>query len=243
MASISQAQAMFLQAGGLETLGVSKSVTYSVKVKKENKAITFQGNFVGLGIMESMLAQYIGEFLTRAADNLNENNSISTGDLERSLSFEVVQLARGYKVNFLANDYYKFVDEGVRGVGSKNINQTSPYKFRYINPSKSHVEAIKKWIVDNNLTAQVTDITKWGTYGEREVKGKNMPLKSAAWLVARLIKKKGLKRTAFWTDAFNETFANFGAEMSKALGQSITINLEQMAKEIKSKKGTTIPRI
>lgn len=243
MASISQAQAMFLQAGGLETFGVSKSVTYSVKVKKENKAITFQGNFVGLGIMESMLAQYIGEFLTRAADNLNENNSISTGDLERSLSFEVVQLARGYKVNFLANDYYKFVDEGVRGVGSKNINQTSPYKFRYINPSKSHVEAIKKWIVDNNLTAQVTDITKWGTYGEREVKGKNMPLKSAAWLVARLIKKKGLKRTAFWTDAFNETFANFGAEMSKALGQSITINLEQMAKEIKSKKGTTIPRI
>ena len=243
MASISQAQAMFLQAGGLETFGVSKSVTYSVKVKKENKAITFQGNFVGLGIMESMLAQYIGEFLTRAADNLNENNSISTGDLERSLSFEVVQLARGYKVNFLANDYYKFVDEGVRGADpGRNINATSPYKFKYIRPSKSHVEAIKSWISSNNLTALVSDINKYGAT-RRERKGLTMPEDRAAYVIAKAIKKKGLKRTAFWTDAFNETFANFGAEMSKALGQSITINLEQMAKEIKSKKGTTIPRI
>jgi len=241
---------MFLNSGGLDNLGLSKSVTYYAKVNKQNKAVSFTGDFVGLGIMESMLALYIGEFLSRAADNLNASNSISTGELEKSLAFEVVPLSRGYKINFLANDYYKFVDQGVKGTGDKsgkglkytNKNNSSPYAFKFMNPSKKHVDAIKKWITDNDLTSRVTDISKWGGVG-RENKGGNMPLKSAAWFVARQIKMGGLKATNFWKNAFDVTFKDFGQKMSEALGQSITVNLEQMAKEIKSRKGTKIPGI
>lgn len=240
MPSIAQAQSLFLSQGGPEG-GTSKSTSYQVSVKGQNKAISFQGGFEKLGTMEALLALYIGEFLTAAANNLQASDSTTTGALEESLSFNITPTGRGYLVDFTALDYYKFVDKGVRGAGKSTKNQTSPYRFKYITPSKSHVEAIKKWITANNLTAQVTDIKRWGAAG-REFKGTNMPLQSAAWLVARNIKRKGLTATNFWTKAFDETFADFGQTMSAALGEAVTFDLKKMAEEIKN-KGTRIPKI
>lgn len=219
MASIAQAQAEFLKQGGLNGGGMLRE------------------NVAELSELEKELSNYITTFLTTASDNLNKTNSVTTGELDRSLSFELVPNKNGYLINFKALEYFKFVDKGVRGKGSSEKNQTSPYKFRFINPSKSHVEAIKKWIQDNNLTAQVTDIKRWGTYKSREDKGKNMPLKSAAWLVARNIKRKGLRATNFWSDAFDQTFKDFGQKMSAALGKTITVNLEQMKEDLANFKG------
>jgi hypothetical protein len=219
MASIAQAQAAFLKAGGLETGGIDRPAMRQVDP------------------MQEILSKYIVEFLQTASDNLNKTGSITTGNLEESLDFDVTRTAGGYRIDFKALEYFKFVDKGVRGAGSSEKNQTSPYRFKYINPSKSHVQAIKKWITDNNLTAQVTDISRWGTYGDREAKGKNMPLKSAAWLIARNIKRKGLRATNFWTSAFDKTFKDFGAEMTKALGRTITVSLEQMKEDLANFKG------
>jgi len=217
--TIAQAQAAFFQQGGF---GEGESLREDVAELSE---------------LEKELSNYITTFLTTASDNLNKTNSVTTGELDRSLDFELIKNKNGYLINFKALEYFKFVDKGVRGKGSSEKNQTSPYKFRFINPSKSHVEAIKKWIQDNNLTAQVTDITRWGTYKNREAKARSMPLQSAAWLVARNIKRKGLSATNFWSDAFDQTFKDFGQKMSAALGRSITVNLEKMKEDLANFKG------
>ena len=217
--TIAQAQAAFFQQGGF---GEGESLREDVAELSE---------------LEKELSNYITTFLTTASDNLNKTNSITTGELDRSLDFELIKNKNGYLINFKALEYYKFVDKGVRGAGSSRKNSTSPYSFKYINPSKSHVEAIKKWIQDNNLTAQVTDIKRWGTYKNREAKARSMPLQSAAWLVARNIKRKGLSATNFWSDAFDQTFKDFGVKMSAALGRSITVNLEKMKEDLASFKG------
>lgn len=235
MPTLAQAQAAFVASGGVEG-----SSSYTVNVKGAGQVVQFPAGFKELGVMEAMLAEYIGEFLTQAANNLEATNSVSSGSLSESLTFELTPSGGGYVVNFVANDYYKFVDQGVRGLGPGSKNSSSPYAFKFLNPSRKHVDAIKKWITDNNLTAQVTDVSRYGAVG-REKKGGRMPLQSAAWLVARNIKRKGLSATNFWTKAFDTTFADFGQKMSEALGVSLVVNLERMSQQLKG-NGVFIPK-
>ena len=201
-----------------------------------------------LSEMEKLLAGYIERFLNKAADNLNKTQSVTTGNLLDSLDFEIVSDRNGYTINFTALDYYKFVDKGVRGAGSSLKNSTSPYKFKYLmgggkgTKKKSDlVTAIEKWIIRNRLTATARDVNKYGRTGrERKAIDPTKGRKTLAFIIAKSIKRDGLYETGFWSDAFTDTFKDFGAQMSAALGKTITVNLQQMAAEVQSKKGSKI---
>jgi hypothetical protein len=218
--TIAQAQAEFLKQGGLDQGGMLRE------------------DVAELSGIEKELSNYITTFLTTASDNLNKTNSVTTGELDRSLSFELVPNKGGYLINFKALEYFKFVDKGVRGAGASRKNNTSPYRFRYITPSKSHVDAIEKWIINNNLTARASDLN--GRIG-RERKAMAIDPKKGrrtlAYIIAKSIKKEGLYETGFWSDAFDQTFKDFGVKMSAALGRSITVNLEKMKEDLANFKG------
>jgi hypothetical protein len=221
--SIAQAQAAFLREGG-PMGGTIRSAPNE------------------LSDMEKLLAGYIEKFLNTAADNLNKTQSVTTSNLLDSLDFEIVSDRNGYTINFTALDYYKFVDKGVRGAGASRKNNTSPYKFKFITPSKSHVIAIEKWIISNRLTATARDVNRYGRTGrERKAIDPTKGRKTLAYIIARSIKRDGLYETGFWSDAFEDTFKDFGVKMSEALGKTITVNLQQMAKDIKG-QGVNIPR-
>lgn len=221
--SIAQAQAKFLREGG-PMGGVLRPAPNE------------------LSDIEKLLAGYIEKFLNTAADNLNKTQSVTTGNLLDSLDFEIISDRNGYTINFTALDYYKFVDKGVRGAGRSLKNSTSPYKFKYITPSKSHITAIEKWIIRNRLTATARDVNKYGKTGrERKAIDPNKGRKTLAFIIAKSIKRDGLYETGFWSDAFEDTFRDFGIKMSEALGKTITVNLQQMAEDIKG-KGVKIPK-
>jgi hypothetical protein len=230
-------------------LGIYKSM--AVSIAQAQAAFLKEGGPMGgtlrpapneLSDMEKLLAGYIERFLNKAADNLNKTNSVTTGNLLDSLDFNIESNRNGYTINFTALDYYKFVDKGVRGAGRSAKNSTSPYKFKYITPSKSHVTAIEKWIIRNRLTATARDVNKYGRTGrERKAIDPTKGRQTLAYIIARSIKRDGLYETGFWSDAFEETFRDFGVKMSEALGKTITVNLQQMAAEVQSKKGSKIP--
>lgn len=221
--SIAQAQAAFLREGG--------PMGGTIRPAPNE-----------LSDMEKLLAGYIEKFLNTAADNLNKTQSVTTGNLLDSLDFEIVSDRNGYTINFTALDYYKFVDKGVRGAGASCKNNTSPYKFKFITPSKSHVTAIEKWIIRNRLTATARDVNRYCRTGrERKAIYPTKGRKTLAYIIARSIKRDGLYETGFWSDAFEDTFKDFGVKMSEALGKTITVNLQQMAKDIKG-QGVNIPR-
>jgi hypothetical protein len=221
--SIAQAQAAFLRGGG--------PMGGTIRPAPNE-----------LSDMEKLLAGYIEKFLNTAADNLNKTQSVTTGNLLDSLDFEIVSDRNGYTINFTALDYYKFVDKGVRGAGASRKNNTSPYKFKFITPSKSHVIAIEKWIISNRLTATARDVNRYGRTGrERKAIDPAKGRKTLAYIIARSIKRDGLYETGFWSGAFEDTFKDFGVKMSEALGKTITVNLQQMAKDIKG-QGVNIPR-
>jgi hypothetical protein len=216
--TIAQAQSEFLKSGGFRG-GIDRP--------QPNE----------LSAIEQELSNYITAFLNKASDNLNKTNSITTGDLDRSLSFEVIPTGNGYLVNFKALEYFKFVDKGVRGAGSSRKNNTSPYSFKYITPSKSHVTAIEKWIIRNRLTATRRDL-KGRTTRESKAIDPNKGRRDLAYIIAKSIKREGLYETGFWSDAFDETFKDFGVKMSAALGKSITVNLEKMKEDLANFKGS-----
>jgi len=215
--TIAQAQSEFLKSGGFRG-GIDRPS---------------EGE---LSAIEQELSNYITAFLNKASDNLNKTNSITTGDLDRSLSFEVIPTGNGYLVNFKALEYFKFVDKGVRGAGSSRKNNTSPYSFKTITPSKSHVTAIEKWIIRNRLTATAKNL-KGRTKRESKAIDPNKGRRDLAYIIAKSIKRDGLYETGFWSDAFDETFKDFGQKMSTALGKAITVNLEQMKEDLANFKG------
>ena len=223
MASLEQIQAQFLKSGGLETGGINRPGMRQVDPVQE------------------LLGKYIFEFLDTASENLEKANSISTGNLNESLDYDITRTAGGYRIDFKALDYYKFVDKGVRGAGTSKKNSTSPYRFKFLTPSKSHVTAIEKWIITNRLTAKARDVRKYGSIGrERKAIPATQSRKTLAFVIARSIKREGLKATNFWTDAFDKTFQDFGQQMTKALGQTITVSLEQMKDDLQKGKGVKI---
>ena len=189
-----------------------------------------KGEQVELLTVEAMIQEYIKEFTTKAENNLKKAGAVSSGSLSESIRPETTILPNGIAFKIYVNDYYKFVDEGVKGVGKNNRNTTSPYKFRFLNPSKSHVDAIRKWIRENGIKARVTDVKKYGALGQERKQPKE---KDLAYIVARSIKSKGLRRTGFWSDAFDTTFKDFGPKMAEAMGADIRIDLRNMIKEVK----------
>lgn len=199
-----------------------------------------------LSEMEKLLSGYIERFLNKAAGNLNKTNSVTTGNLLDSLDFEIVSDRNGYTINFTALDYYKFVDKGVRGAGRSLKNNTSPYKFKYLmgqgkgssGKKSTLITAIEKWIIRNRLTATARDVNKYGRTGrERKAIDPTKGRQTLAYIIARSIKRDGLYETGFWSDAFEETFRDFGVKMSAALGKTITVNLQQMAEDLANFKG------
>lgn len=239
MPTIAQAQAAFFSQGGFKG-GTDKGKVYYVKTGKGQAKADFSKAYGGLGIVQALVAQYISEFLTAAAENLKKTESVTTGKLVESLDFDLETTSTGYVINFTALDYYRFVDLGVRGSGASRKNSSSPYKYTDKMPP---IAPIRKWIKDNRLTARATDVKRYGAI-DRETKAidQNKANKSLAYLIARSIKNEGLKATNFWTDALEETFADFGQNLSKALGVNVSINIQQMAEQFKKGKGVKIPK-
>jgi hypothetical protein len=217
MPTIAQAQA---KLGGRATAGLGMSK--GVFVPKEDIPLALQ-----------LVAEYIEAFERQVADELNRLDKVDTGSLASSIRYETTETRNGIIIEVFVNDYYKFIDSGVQGVGRNNKNTTSPYRFRTLNPSQSHVSAIRKWIARNGIKARATDVKKYGAVGRENRQPQD---KSLAYIIARSIKSKGLIRTGFWTDSIQETFKDFDVKMSQALGIDIRVNLENMVKEIKTKR-------
>lgn len=213
MASISQRQVEFLKSQFLNSLGTQRPTN-------------------DLSVLEGILKQYAQVFLMEAIENLNKTNSIATGNIADDLTFTVEEvpgsyiLSIGYPPESNAAKYYDFVNKGVSGVQNPTA---SPYAFKTINPSKKHVKAIEDWLLLGKSKVQATDVARYSpsrqeskSIGFRQVDDS----KSLAYVIARSIKKKGIKATNFFDDAISTVFNdNFRLILSEALAADVQIQL------------------
>ena len=120
-----------------------------------------------------------------------------------------------------AEDYWAFVDEGVKGAGGfkgsgKMRGQGSPFKFSTKMPPRS---VIDRWIVRKPLKAA------------RDKSGKFIPRKSLAFLIQRAIYQRGLERTQFFSKPFTEQLKKESDEIVKAFADDLELAMDKIVKE------------
>lgn len=188
--------------------------------------------------VEQILLDYGKAFQSMAAGQLRRANKVSSGALADSIAFTTKRTANGYELNIEVLDYYKFVDQGVRGTGPRNRNNKSPYKYSDKMPP---ISEIMKWIKREGLTAKAEDQKRKLSGRQKKARAvgsaaKKIKPQSLAFLIARKIKRRGLPYTGFWERSFEKTFQDLDVKLAEATGLSIVTNFENLIKEIKSKK-------
>lgn len=186
------------------------------------------GKITDLSFVENTIIEFAVAFIEKVKENLNKANAIDTGKLSDGISKgELIRkggeyaLEVGYDPDSQAAKYYDFVNKGVKGTDSGRPSD-SPYQFRSRTPSYNGpmVNAIQKWVKRNAL-AQRRETSK-STVTALQTKRKSVSElntgRTTAFLIARSIKRKGLKRTGFFDNAVDEYFGDvFTDTIAKAM--------------------------
>jgi len=167
-----------------------------------------------------MLDKILDTYGQRIVDGLKDNLKTinASGDLSKSISFELKILTEKYTLSIKLLDYYKWVDEG-RKPGKW------PGKYPSVNPNN-----ILEWIqtkpgIIDKITQKTKTKTKRGTaYASGAIDFKQA--KSIAFLISRKIKEKGIKPTYFLTDVFEEQIPKLTKDLEKALAKDIVITIK-----------------
>ena len=118
-----------------------------------------------------------------------------------------------------AEDYWAFVDEGVRGAGGykgsgKMRGQGSPFKFSTKMPPR---QPLIDWIRNKPIKG-------------RDKKGRFITNKSLGFLIQRAIYQRGLPRTQFFSKPFTDEIKKQIDKITEALGDDLELSLETIIK-------------
>ena len=119
-----------------------------------------------------------------------------------------------------AEDYWDFVDEGVRGSGGykgsgKMRGQGSPFSFKKKNIARG---VVRGWIANKPLKLRNAK----GQFIEKSEKN----IKSGAFLIGRAIAQRGLTRTQFFTKPFTTELNKQTDAIVEAFGDDLEKQLE-----------------
>ena len=156
--------------------------------------------------MEIKVQEWAKGVVEAAQRNLGASRSINgkrrrtdaSGDLRRGLSFKVVPSSSGVTIKFTSDqDYAAYINEGVSGTEKK---YKTPFAFKYENPSKKHVNSILEWMKAKPIRLRERQ-GSGAIGGRRFTKSTDAGKRSAAYMIARSIKRKGIHPTYFMNDA------------------------------------------
>lgn len=134
----------------------------------------------------------------QAKSNLTKKKHKDTSTLYNGIQYKVEETRSGARLIFSfgsADDYWNFVDKGVKGVKSSRKAPDSPFKFGTGTGRKG------------GLTAGIMGWVKRKRFQFRNKKtGQFISYESTSFLIIRSIWNKGLATTNFFTKPFEQAF-------------------------------------
>lgn len=170
------------------------------------------------------LAQFLIE---EATENLQKNGNIATGETASSMKIVNADLnapVMSLDVEILST--YKFLDQGVKGTEGGQ----GKYQFKTKKPSRKMVAAILRWMRKRAAGGRI----KYRAVSKNEKKNQRIrktlnsaqDRKSLAYAVATSIKKRGIKRTLFFSKAVRDTQKAQGKFLAEGLKLDIIESLK-----------------
>lgn len=163
-------------------------------------------------LIEQSIAEWVVERSEVARDKLDEDGRNGSGALGNSVRSDTKDIQKGI-VHVLAESYWDFINSGVNGV-QNNFGAT--YSFRNLGVGREMKESFKNFIQERNIT-ELRYINKEGEAITKALKTAS-DYDSAAYVLARATKKKGIKPTPFMDEAFDDEAIK---DLSNRLGQEI----------------------
>jgi len=173
----------------------------------------------------SVFAEYGNKFLLNLAKSANDKKVVASGNLLSQTKFEI----DGNVMRIILPDYYDYPNEGVRGVKSSKNAPTSPYKYKTYGMSNEGRASIRQYIQSGRAKISTVTKTKDKALGIGLEKKKLSLIDAQTNQLVYLIKRFGIKKTNYFTDALNATFGkDFELKMSEAFGKEIVFTLEKL---------------
>lgn len=137
--------------------------------------------------LTEILQEWGDEQIAEAILIIERSNASATGNLAKSLRFEVEQVADGLLLRIYEASYGAFVREGVRGSLSSAKAPKSPFSFKSKMPPAGPLD---RWAVNRGIS------------GTRDSKGRFIKRKSLVFLIRRSIFRFGIYPLNYFSSFF-----------------------------------------
>lgn len=138
----------------------------------------------------------------------NRTYGVASRALQKSLTFTI----KGGSVSFGSPlPYAGFMHWGVNGTQKSH---GSPYSYRNKQPP---LEPIMEWMRVKPVRLRDAD--------GRFVEQTESRMRSAAFLIARSIKRKGIQGVKYWTEAFEAMYPRYAQKLAEAKAEDVALEL------------------
>lgn len=141
----------------------------------------------------------------RLAQGLSENNSDASGELKKSISFNIKSSSKKIELNITMLDYWGAVDEG------RKAGKMPP------------IDKIREWLTYPNVRDKIR-------FGQNDSAFTESERNSLAYVIARKIGDKGTRGTNFATNVFNSRLIT--QELPESLAEAITQDADEILTEL-----------
>ena len=170
--------------------------------------------------------QKLGNNVVKEGKGVLRKTKKSSGTLYNDFDYLVTSGQNSVTLEFEfggAEDYWQFVDEGVKGVGGfkgsgRARGQGSKFRFgsgKFGGTWNKFKKNIKNWIRKKGLKG-------------RDAKGRFIKLESFAFLIQRSIFQRGLPRTQFFSKPFTEQLNKQTDNITEAFADDLELALKQI---------------
>lgn len=164
--------------------------------------------------LDSALNDFAKRVVSRSRANLTREKKNVFGELYDSLGYDLNASRNSFSLSFSMADYGVFQDKGVSGTENK---YNTPFSFKGKQPPS---EPLSKWAKARNIRL-------------RDDKGRFQKgnYKTIGFLIARSIKKKGIRPSLFFTKPFESAFKDLPSDLTEAFALDIDNFLEFTTKK------------